>query len=267
METARKVTDDISILPSYFPIPGFGLVPVNSYVIKAQQPVLIDTGLHSDSDAFMAELGSVIDPLDLKWLYLTHPDQDHVGSLRRLMNDVPGLRLITTFLGYGIISLFDQIPLDRVYFLNQGESLDVGDRTLTAMRPPAFDNPATTAVFESKTRSLFSSDFFGGLVQAPAEVAEDIATEDRRQGQVLWSTIDAPWLHSVDRTRFAAALNAVKQTAPDRILSSHLPPASGAAMDDFIATVASAPDAPAFLGPNQAALEAMLAQMTQGVPA
>jgi hypothetical protein len=35
-------------------------------------------------------------------------------------------------------------------------------------------------------------------------------------------------------------------------------------MDRFVETIASVPDAPLFVGPNQPALEAMLRQMTQG---
>src|SRR5512146_768905 len=96
MSNARNVAPDTDILPSYFPIPGFGTLPVNAYVLKAQQPVLIDTGLPMDTDAFVNELESTIDPSELRWLYLTHPDQDHVGSLVRLLDRVPQMRLITT---------------------------------------------------------------------------------------------------------------------------------------------------------------------------
>ena len=56
---------DIDVLPSYFPIPGLGIVPVNAFVLKAAQPVLVDTGLAPLSDEFMefdaADLESAID--------------------------------------------------------------------------------------------------------------------------------------------------------------------------------------------------------------
>jgi len=265
METARKVTPDIDVLPSYFPIAGFGLVPVNAFVLKAREPMLVDTGLHQDHDAFLDALRSVIDPADLRWLWLTHPDQDHVGSLRTLMADVPHLKLITTFLGYGVLSLFESVPLDRVYLLNPGESLDIGDRQITAYKPPTFDNPATTGFFDSKSRALFSSDCFGALVQSPADMAEDIAPEDLRAGQTLWTSIDSPWLHKVDQAKFARELNVVRDLEPSYVLSSHLPPAR-ARTESFISTLAGVPDADPFVGPNQAALTAMLAAMTQGVP-
>jgi flavorubredoxin len=265
MEPPRKVGDDAYILPSYFPIAGFGLVPVNAFVVKAQEPMLVDTGLHMDTDAFMGELEEVIDPTDLKWLYLTHPDPDHVGSLVRLVQAYPNLRVVTTFLGYGFLSLFANIGLDRIYLLNPGQSLELGDRRITALRPPSFDNPATTGFVDSKSGTLFSSDCFGALVQEPHDDAGDMPIDALRDGQLLWATIDAPWLHRVDRARLASELNAVRQMEPGLVLSSHLPPAHGMT-ETLLETLAAVPDAVPFTGPDQPALEAMLAQMTDTRP-
>ena len=269
METPVRVTDDIHVLPSYFPIPGFGLVPVNAFVLKAKEPVLVDTGLHKDSVAFLEALESVIEPRELRWLWLTHPDQDHVGSLRPLLDMVPDLRLVTTFLGYGILSLFEEVPLDRVYLVNPGQELDVGDRTLTAVKPPTFDNPATTGFFDSKSMAFFSSDCFGALLAEPAEDAGAIDEAVLRERQILWTSLDSPWLHKVDQAKFASELDGVRQMNPEFLLSSHLPPAGRGLIEFSVKSLASVPDAPPFVGPDQAALTAMLAQMTEGssVPA
>jgi hypothetical protein len=265
MYAPRKVTEDIHILPSEFPIPGFGTLAVNAYVIKAPQPVLVDTGLHQDAGAFMEALESVIDPSDLQWLYLTHPDQDHVGSLQAVMERAPQIRLVTTFLGFGILSLSTQLPMDRLYFLNPGEQLDVGDRMLKAMRPATFDNPSTTAFIDTRSGALFSSDSFGALLPELVEDARDLPDDVLRGGQIAWTTVDSPWLHKVDRGRFASELNTIRQIDPSIVLSSHLPPAMGLT-DRMLEAVAAAPDSPEFMGPNQAAFEAMLAEMT-GSPA
>jgi len=265
MHSARKVADDTYILPSEFPIPGFGTLAVNAYVIKAAEPVLVDTGLLQDSSAFMAALESVIDPGDLRWLYLTHPDLDHVGSLHAVLERAPQMRLVTTFLGFGILSLANQLPMDRLYFLNPGEGLDVGDRTLNAIRPPTFDNPSTTAFVDSKSRALFSSDSFGALLPEMVDDARDLTDDVLHGGQVVWATVDSPWLHNIDRGRFATELNAVRGIDPTIVLSSHLPPAAGLT-DRMLKTISSVPDSQPFLGPNQPALEAMLASMT-GSPA
>ena len=80
-----EAAPDIDVIPSYFPIPVLGNVPVNAFVLKAAEPVLVDTGLVPLSDPFMEKLSSAIDPEDLRWLWLTHADQDHVGSLHRIL--------------------------------------------------------------------------------------------------------------------------------------------------------------------------------------
>ena len=266
MEPTRQITEDISILPSFFPIPGFGIVPVNAFVIKSSEPVLVDTGLNMDRGSFMQELERTIDPAEIRWLWLTHPDLDHVGSLQEMLRRAPEMKLITTFLGYGILSLAaDQIPPDRIYFLNPGESIDVGDRQLTAVKPPTFDNPATTGFYDRKSRVFFSSDSFGALLQEPAEDAGDMAAEALRQGQVTWTTVDSPWLHKVDEGKFAAELNTIRQMEPAMVLSSHLPPAK-AMTDTLLQALVDASRAEPFVGPNQAAFEAMIAQMTGAAP-
>ncbi len=266
METARKVTDDIHILPSIVPLPGLGMLPVNSYVLKAQQPLLVDTGLMVDHDDFLEALRSVIDPSELKYLWLTHPDPDHIGSLDTLLAENPQLKLVTTYIGLGILSLTRQVPLDRLYFVNPGETLDLGDRQIVAVKPPTFDNPATTGFFDPKSRAFFSSDCFGAVLQAPATFAEEVLSEDLRQGQVLWTTVDAPWIHNVDEGKLAKELQRVRDLDASWVLSSHVPPSS-TLTDTFLGNLASVPKSAPFVGPNQAALEAMMAQMMSGAPA
>jgi len=258
MESPRRVAQDIHILPSYAPIPGLGILPANSWVIKGEEPVLVDTGLHQDRGAFFSALDEVIDPADLRWIYLTHPDQDHVGSLRDVLDAGPRARLVTTFLGFGILNLFMELSPARVYLLNPGEALDIGDRSLHCLRPPIFDNPSTTAFYDDRTEALFSSDCFGALMESPADVAAAIPLELRREGQLRWASIDAPWLHKVEPSRLAQDLEEIRALQPSMILSAHLPPAHGM-VDELLNTAARAAGMTGFVGPNQAALEAMLA--------
>ena len=93
MEKPYKLTEDIEILPSFFPIPGMGVLAVNAFVIKAEEPVLVDTGMAIDRADFMKALESVMDPRDLKWIWLTHDDADHVGNLQILLEAAPNARL------------------------------------------------------------------------------------------------------------------------------------------------------------------------------
>ena len=259
MITTYEAAPDIDVLTTAFPIPGLGFVPINAFVLHGSEPILVDTGPGVMKDEFMTALRSVIDPADLKWIWLTHPDPDHTGALARLLGDNPSLRVATTFLGVGIMSLIAPLPMDRVYLINPGQELHAGKRTLHALRPPTFDSPATLAFFERKSQALFSADCFGALLAEVPETASDLAEDELRDGQIRWSTIDAPWLHTVDTKVFAENLDHVRQMAPRLILSGHLPAASGALLERMLSTLHAVPQAEPFVGPDQAALMAMTA--------
>jgi glyoxylase-like metal-dependent hydrolase (beta-lactamase superfamily II) len=232
---------------------------VNAFVIRSPQPVLVDTGLAGLRDSFLAALGSVIPPEEIRWIWLTHTDADHAGNLKEVLDMAPGARLVTNFLGMGKLGLLG-LPTDRVHLLNPGQSLDVGDRTLVARVPPTFDAPETTGFFDPKTSTLFSADCFGALMGAPAETAADIPPNDLRDGLITWSTVDAPWLHRIDAGAFGRTLEEVRDLQAEMVLSGHLPPAFGMA-ETLLGHLAGAPAAQPFVGPDQAALEKMMSEL------
>ena len=201
---------DVDVVTSTATVSGFGDLAINAFVIHSDEPVLVDTGTVVGSDDFMTALGTVIDPADLRWIWLTHTDFDHIGSLHRLLDENERLRVITSFLGVGIMSLAAPLPMDRVYLVNPGQTVDVGDRILTAVRPPAFDNPITTGLRDERSGIFFSSDCFGALLEEVPERAEDLSEEALRQGQVFWATVDSSWLHNVDRAVFASELDRIR---------------------------------------------------------
>jgi flavorubredoxin len=263
MVVSYSPAPDIEVLTSDFPIPGLGVVPINAFVIKGSEPILVDTGSVGESRDFMQALRSVIDPAELRWIWLTHTDADHIGSLRQLMSENPKIRLFTTFLGVGIMNLSAPVPMDRVHLVNPGQKVAAGNHTLTAVKPPTFDNPCTTGFYDEKSGVLFSSDCFGAVLSSVPQSATELSEKDLREGQVFWATVDAPWLHKVDRAAFARELDGIRKMAPKMVLSSHLPAAPGNMTDRFLASLAAAPTAEPFIGPDQAALEQMLKQMTE----
>ena len=149
----------------------------------------------------------MIDVADLRWIWLTHTDFDHIGLLHRLLGENPELRVITTFFGVGIMGLFQGLPMDRVNFVNPGETITLADRTLTVVKPPAFDNPITVGFHDDRTNAFFSADCFGALLpDGLPDRADDLPDAALRQGQVTWGTIDSAWLHKVDPAVLAADL-------------------------------------------------------------
>ena len=84
MFVPQIVAPGITSLNSYIPVPGYGVLPVNAFVIEAQEPILVDTGLASLREQFITGLRSCIALEDLRWIWITHADPDHLVSSTRL---------------------------------------------------------------------------------------------------------------------------------------------------------------------------------------
>ena len=259
MDKPIQALADVHILPAHFPIPGAGFLAVNAFVIKSSEPVLVDTGMGIESDAFMKALSTVIDPADLKWVWVTHDDADHTGNLQKVLEAAPGARLVANALAVLRMSTGWNVPMDRVYWLNPGESLSVGDHKLTAVRPPLFDNPTTIGIYDDKTKVYFSADCFGAIIPSPAQSVDEVSENDLAQGLISWASGDNPWVHMVDARKFGQTLERIRQMAPLMILSGHLPTARGKT-NWLLDLLAKVPTSIPFVAPDQSALEQLLAR-------
>lgn len=260
MEKTYKPMPEIDVLPAHVPIPNMGFLPVNAFVLKASDPVLIDTGIAGESDDFMKALEAVIDIRDLKWIWLTHDDADHTGSIRKVLEAAPGARLVANALTILRLNTVWQVSMDRVYWLNPGGSINAGDRTLTAIRPPLFDNPAAIGIYDNKSEVFFSVDCFGGIVPSPLQNVDELTEEELTHSMITWAGADSPWIHMVDRKKFSQTLDKIRQLDPKMILSSHMPQAQGKT-ELFLDLLEKVPSSDPFVAPDQVALEQLLIQM------
>jgi hypothetical protein len=245
------------------------VLPINAYLLMAEEPVLIDTGIGIDTDDFIDALGSLVDLQKLKWVWLTHDDADHTGSIQAVMEAAPNATLVTHAMSALRMSTWWPVPMERVHAIRFGDEIHVGDRTLTAVAPPLFDNPMSTGALDRSTGAFFSVDSFGAILPEATQDAGDVPPEALAGGMVGWATTDSPWAHILDRAKFSEVLDRVRQIQPTRIFSAHLPAANGTHMEDFLSFLETVPDAEPFVPPNAEEfghlIEAMTAEQ-QGLP-
>ena len=243
-----------------------GTLPINAYVLLAEQPVLVDTGVAVDRADFLAALSSIVDPSALRWVWLTHDDADHTGNIEAVMELAPDATLVTPAFAALRMATWWPVPLNRVHAIRPGDELDVGDRRLRALQPPLFDNPLSTGFVDGKTGALFSVDAFGALLPEATENLDEVPPEALAGGMAGWATSDSPWSHLVDRERYRGVLDGVRRLEPSHIFSSHLPAASGMSLERFLGILKAVPDAEPFVGPSFEEFGHLVAAIT-GVPA
>jgi len=235
---SKNITGEWSVLPSWLPVPGMGVLPVNSFLLKGEEPMLVDTGLAALSDDVLARLAAEIDLEDLRWIWLSHTDADHIGNLDLILAAAPKARVITNFLGAGKMGMMGKGDPDRLRLLEPDEVVEIGGRCLHQIRPPYYDAPETMGFFDVTDRVYFAADAFGALLPDMAGSIDDISHEALRDGLVGWSSIDAPWLAQMDRSALAETLDGLERLDPAHVLSGHLPVAHG--LDRLTGTIRAA---------------------------
>jgi flavorubredoxin len=261
-----QVAEETFVIPWLLEAPPIGYFPMNSMVIRGKEPVLVDTGSPADREKWLANAWSLVDPEDVRWIFLTHDDRDHSGNLLAVLDACPNATLLTTWFMVGRMSEEWATPLDRCRFLNDGETLDVGDRRLVALRPPLFDNPTTRGLFDERTGVYWSVDTFATNAPGPVQDAADLDEAYFRDGQLLGARLVSPWHQWLDAAKFHAHVDVVESLPIEAIAACHGPTLYKSTIGEAFRLLRSVPDVEPWPEYTQHDLEGWMAAM-QGGPA
>lgn len=241
-----EVADDTFVIPWILEAPPVGLITVNSMVIRGAEPMIVDTGAPANRDEWFAHVSNLVDLEDVRWIFLSHDDRDHSGNLLPLLDACPNATLLTTWFQIGRMAEEWDTPLPRCRFVNEGDQLDIGDRTITALRPPVFDNPTTRSIFDSRTGVLWGCDAFAIPIQAPIDDARDIGDAEFAEGQLLGGSLVSPWHTLLDERKFHAHVDVVQDLPIEVIASCHAPAIRGDRIGQAFETIRRLPTAEAW---------------------
>ena len=261
MEQPYRVVDDVFVLPSSETAPGHGVLPVNAYLVAARSPILIDTGLAMESEAFLKSLWSLVDPEDLGWVLLTHEDPDHAGNLLAVLERASQARLVVNYVTLGKLLEAFSISLERVVVVNPGGRVPGLERALTVLRPPVYDSPGTIGFHDAATGVLFTVDAFGTyLPELVADLAELDDDDALRTGLADFNRANHPWVTLAEPSRFASILGDLARLEPTVLLSSHGVPARGRAQA-LLDAMAALPTMEPYVPPDQERFEQLRPEM------
>ena len=251
---------DVHVLPSFEAAPGHGVLPVNAFLLRDRAPVLVDTGLPTEREAFLEALWSLVEPDDLRWVFLTHEDRDHAGNLLPVLETAPRAQLVTNYVTLSKLLEAWTVPLDRVVVVNPGERYATSERELQVLRPPLYDAPGTLGFLDRTTGAVLTVDAFGTYLPEQVEDLADVSDGDARAGFADFNRANHPWATMVDQDRFARRLDELRRLRPALVLSSHGVLAPGRT-SELIDAMAALPAMEPFVPPDQARFEALRPDM------
>jgi flavorubredoxin len=260
-----NIADDAWLIPNYYAAGPGVFLPVNTMVIRGAEPIVVDTGAPIHRESVLDQVFSLVEPEDVRWIYLSHDDGDHTGALHELLEVCANATLVVNFFITERLALEKALPLDRMTWLGPGDVLDAGDRKLHLVVPPIFDGPTTRALFDEKTRVLWSVDSFASLTPATGYEVGDKPTEMYDDTFRLLNSLISPWHQWLDETKYAAHVRGLTSLDLAATASAHGPVLRGTAIDDAFERVVTMAGSPIVAPPGQETLEEMLAATTQEI--
>ncbi len=244
---------------------GEGTEPVsvglNTMVIRAQEPVVVDTGVVENRDQYLADVFSLVEPEDVRWVFISHDDVDHTGNLNALMAAAPNaIAVIDWFMVERMGATLD-VPPQRWRWMKDGDTLDVGDRTLHLVRPPVFDSPTTRGLFDPTTRVYWASDSFASPMVDPVRTVSELDVDEWTAGIHTFARYVSPWLQLVDDARFQRTVDRIEALRPAVMTGCHSPMIAGSFVGAALDATREAPTAEVPPQPDQSVLDAIVAAL------
>ncbi|MCL2832004.1 MAG: MBL fold metallo-hydrolase [Treponema sp.] len=134
----------------------------NSYLVKEEKTVLIDTVWMPHSAEFINNLADEIDLHSIDFIVANHGEVDHSGALPALLEKIPGTPVYCT--ANAVKSLTGQYhhPEWNFKVVKTGDTLDVGNgKKLLFMEMKMLHWPDSMASYLTGDNILFSNDSFG----------------------------------------------------------------------------------------------------------
>jgi flavorubredoxin len=132
----------------------------NSYLIKEDKVVLIDTVWRPFSKEFIDNLAQTIDLSKIDYIIANHAEIDHSGALPELMRHMPDTPIYCT--KNGVKSLKGHYHQDWNFkVVKTGDRLSLGQKELIFVEAPMLHWPDSMFCYLTGDNVLFSNDAFG----------------------------------------------------------------------------------------------------------
>ncbi len=154
-------------------------ISYNSYLIIDEQVAIMDTVDSRLGSEWFARLEEALCGRKPDYLVVHHLEPDHAGEIFQLTEKYPELKIVASARAVQMLpQFFDADFSNRTIAVKEGDTLSLGEHTLTFYAAPMVHWPEVIVSYESKEKVLFSADAFGKFGALSHQ--EDWACEARR---------------------------------------------------------------------------------------
>lgn len=151
---------DIDLFESQYAVPEG--ISYNSYVILDEKIAVLDTVDPRRREEWQAGLTEVLNGRAPDYLVIHHMEPDHAGSIAQMAERYPDMKLVGNAKTFPMLKQFTgQAYEGRTVVVGEGDTLSLGEHTLTFYMAPMVHWPEVMVSYEQKEQVLFSADGFG----------------------------------------------------------------------------------------------------------
>jgi len=166
----------------------------NAYLIVDKKIALVDTVEHPFAAEMIEKIKEIIDPSKIDYIITNHVESDHSGSIKEILKLAPNAIIVGT--------ANCKAGLEKHYFGNwkfqtvkTGDTLNLGDRTLTFLEATMLHWPDTMFTYIEKDGLLLSNDGFGQHLASSKRFDDEVD-----QNVLMWEAgkyyANILWLYS-----------------------------------------------------------------------
>ncbi len=151
----------------------------NSYVIKDEKTVVLDTVDESVTETWLDSLEEILGDKEPDYLVVSHMEPDHAYNIGLITKKYPNMKIVGNTFTFNIMSNFFDIDLtERKVIVKDGDVLDIGKHKLQFFMAPMVHWPEVMVTYEQTEKILFSADAFGKF--GSLDVEDEWLPEARR---------------------------------------------------------------------------------------
>lgn len=151
---------DIDLFEGQYEVPEG--ISYNSYLIDDEKIAVMDTVDARKTEEWLSNLEAALAGRTPDYLIIHHMEPDHASNVRLLLEKYPACKGVCTQKAAVMVKRFFDVDFaDRLQLVKEGDTLSLGEHTLTFIMAPMIHWPEVMMSYEQKEGILFAADGFG----------------------------------------------------------------------------------------------------------